>query len=484
MTKNILINKQLARRDFMKGLAGLGLLSALQVEKAFAQTRAPVRVCFIPLAHGWGSGNQAIDNFSGSEFDFELPEFWSPFEAIKADCVFVDGLRGTFWGNAHDVSYSDILTSAVPIDAPNESALGGPFPKPIAPSIDFLLEKHYNMPALRLSARYTSWGASYHPLSFNDRLDSLAYYTRSYDAYRSVFSGGTSGGGNTQTDPVVAELFPYLTTETNQIIQNINATNTNERNKLYSYLEAVNAVGKKVGTQPVTSGTATLKRIPTQSQNIGLEMESMLDMVRVAFTNDTHRVAVVGLGEQTDEFAWTDTAGKAHNGISGYTGDFHHDIAHYNEGKPADARRAYVGWTQYNAQKVVNFVKDLQNTIDIDGRRLIDNTIIVLTGEVGNGTHDRDLKPHVVIGGGGRISGGTNAIRTGRWYKTPLISTSSVGSRDSSGAYKSIKQTTSWANSQCAQFSHADLFTRIAQLSGLNISSVGIDRMNLSPLSI
>jgi hypothetical protein len=182
--------------------------------------------------------------------------------------------------------------------------------------------------------------------------------------------------------------------------------------------------------------------------------------------------------------AWTDTAGNPHTGISGYTGDFHQDIAHYNEGKPADAKRAYVGWTQYNAQKVVNFVKDLQNTIDIDGRRLIDNTIIVLTGEVGNGTHDRDFKPHVVIRGGGVISGSTNAIRTGRWYKTPLISTSSVGSRDSSGVYKSIKQTTSWANNQCAQFSHADLFTRVAQLTGLNISNVGIDRMNLSPLSI
>lgn len=490
-------NMYLARRSFIKGLASIGLLSAVQVEKIFAQTTAPLRVLFIPLQHGWGTGIDTVanGNITGSEFDFTLPHFWQPFNAIREDCVFIDGLRGTFWGNAHDVSYSEILTSAVPINASDSNTgLGGPFPRPIGPSIDYVLsEEHYNRDALRFSARFASWGASHHPLSFNNSLSNLSYRTSARSAYTGIFEGMQNGDDQPPAvDPGLVAIFPHLSQETQKIISNIGDVTQTERNKLLSYLDAVRSLESQlVGQVPTPAGTATLKRIPQSGDNLATDITSYFDMVRVAFTNDTHRVAVLGIGEETTQYTWTNSenrtiTGRGTNqdydpGCSGdncdrQISDFHQTVCHYN-GKGANSAASYIGWTRWNAQQVVNFVQELRDTIDVDGNRLIDNTVIVLTGEVGNGSHDNRHKPHIVIGGGNRFT-------HGRWLRTPRADARDIGSRDASGQYQSIQQATSWLGGQHSKPSQADLYVKIAQMAGMNISSFGIDSLNSGELDL
>lgn len=476
MSSKKLNNMYLARRDFIKGMAAAGVLPAFQVEKAFAQTQAPLRVLFVVLQHGWGGGADTVSggNITGTETDFTLPEFWSPFNEIKDDCVFVDGLRGTFWGNAHDVSYSDVLTAAVPIRAPTPSHLGNQFPAPVGPSIDYLIQQHYNHgDALRLSARYRSWGAAYHPTSFNDRMQSLVYRTSARNAYTGIFENMENPGIIPEINPGLVGIFPHLNVETQRLIAQVGPA---EQQKLLNYLDAVGALESRVvGQVPTGAGTAELKRIPQSGDSMAREIDSYFDMVRVAFTNDSHRVAVVGIGEERDEFTWTNTNNQTMRGQQQFR-DFHQEVAHYG-GKGQNNHRAYIGWTKYNAQKVTDFVKDLQATTDIDGSRLIDNTLIVLTGEVGNGQHDRRHKPHILIGGGHRVS-------RGRWYHVPRASADHMGSRNIDGNYSSIRQTTSWLGGDHSSMSHADLFVKIANLTGLNINQVGIDSMNTGPLEI
>lgn len=473
MSTNKLNNMYLARRSFIKGLAAAGLLPALQVEKALAETEVPLRVLFVVLQHGWGGGADAVGNITGTETNFNLPEFWSPFNEIKDECVFVDGLRGTFWGNAHDVSYSDVLTAAVPVRAPTPSHLGNHFPAPVAPSIDYLIQQHYGGDALRLSAGYRSWGASHHPLSFNDRLQSLAYRTNAQDAYGNIFASMSGETGLAGDDPVLTDLFPYLSKETKEIVSKVSPA---EREKLRNYLDAVGALKTRlVSRAPISGGTAELKRVPQKGDPLALEIDSYLDMVRVAFANDSHRVAVLGIGEERDEFTWTNTEDQTMRGQQQFR-DFHQEIAHYG-GKGEDNARAYIGWTRYNAQKVTNFVKALQKTIDYDGRPLIDNTLVVLTGEVGNGQHDRRHKPHILIGGGDRI-------HRGRWFHIPRASADHMGSRNLDGNYLSIRETTSWLGGEHSSMSHADLFVKIGQLTGMSINTVGIDSMNTGALEI
>lgn len=479
MSSNKLKNVHRARRDFLKGLAAAGVLPAIQVEQAFAQTQSPLRVLFVAVQHGWGSGGGAVDNGNiiGSETDFELPEFWQPFNAIKDECIFVDGLRGTFWGNAHDVSYTDILTAAVPLNAPTPSSLGTHFPEPTGPSIDYLLEQHYKQgEALRFSAKYTSWGAAYHPMSFDNRLQRLAYRTSAHNAYSSIFENMPTGGNTAaapRVNPALAEMFPHLSRETQEIISRVKPS---EQEKLLNYLNAIGGLeNRMIGQVPTGAATAELKRIPQSGDRLGTEIDSYLDMIRVAFTNDSHRVAVLGIGEEREQFTWKDSNGKTITGQSQFK-SFHEDIAHY-KGKGEDNSRAYIGWTTANAQKIVNFVQDLKKTIDIDGKPLIDNTMIVLTGEVGNGHHDRRHKPHIIIGGGDRVN-------RGRWYKVPRAPADVLGSRDRDGKFRTIRETTSYLSGDHSAMSHADLFVKIGKLAGMNINTFGIDRMNTAPLEL
>lgn len=465
-----------SRRDFLKGLAVTGLGTALPLERLMACSNAPARFLFIPLQHGWGTGNgESIMQITGSEFDYTLPTSWSSFNSIREHCVFVDGLRGTFWGNAHDVSYSDILTAAVPKDAPNRSdLLDGPFPLPLSQSIDhYLSEQHYQMPALRFSAGYRSFGAQFHPCSFNDRLDRLPYYTTSVDAYQAFFSSALQP----EEDTSLTALFPQLTAETNALL---NQVPEEEQNKLRSYLDGIGSLETRLSAQ-AGAGSAELNSVPQSGQSFDQEVDFFFDMIRVAFTNDTHRVAVLGLGEHAP-FEWTNSDNTVYTGLDGIVDPqgFHHSVAHYNINTVDESHYAWRGWVEYYCQKITGFVQALASTTDVDGNPLIDNTIIVLTGEVGHGNHDRDSKPHIIIGGGGC------GLVQNRWFSPTQVPAATVSSRDFEGALVDYRYPweTNGDGRLVSSFSHADLFVTLAQIAGANISSFGISEMNTQALPL
>ena len=140
-------SSKINRRSFLKGLgAATGLAAAFMGSKvALGVTdQAPTRVLLVALQHGWGIS--LGHEFSGSEFDFQLPPQLAGFESIKDQMVSVDGARGTLWGNAHDVSYSDIFTASVPWDETGSDQLGNHFPEPMGPSLDWVIGQHTGKP--------------------------------------------------------------------------------------------------------------------------------------------------------------------------------------------------------------------------------------------------------------------------------------------------------------------------------------------------
>ena len=73
-----------SRRELIKGLGAIGVLSSLSAERLLAQTSiAPVRVLLVALQHGWGISGSSNRFMSGSESDFNFPTGLEPFEAIK-----------------------------------------------------------------------------------------------------------------------------------------------------------------------------------------------------------------------------------------------------------------------------------------------------------------------------------------------------------------------------------------------------------------
>lgn len=470
---------QVSRRRFLQGLgAGAALAGGFFNSKvAMGQTgSAPVRLLLLPLQHGWGR-DRNYGNFSGSETNFTIPAPLAGLEAIRDQCVFVDGLRGTLWGNAHDVSYSDMFTASVPWGEGDSEQLGAVFPEPMGPSIDWAIADALGVNALRLSAGYRSWGKAFNPMCFDENAREQAFYTTAQAAYDAIIDPLNQRASAAEPDPgrdaVRDQLFAFLGRDTGRMLRKVSGT---ERLKLEGYLDALNDLGNRIGGN-AGGGLAAGDIPPAPGQGLAFadEIDHMFELVRVAFMADTHRVAVLGLGEHYDSWEWTDSMGQARVGNI-WGADFHHEVAHYEN---ADMRLAFEGWAAWYVQKLVAFVRQLAQTPDVDGRMLIDNTIIVLTGEVETGGHDTRSKLHPVIGGGG-------GIRRGRWLDLPGVEPRDrqgvfIGGTDRAG--NAIESDINYGL-PFGRHHHADLWVSVANLCGVPLSNFGFAGYNHQPIQL
>ena len=475
--------KRLDRRHFLKGLtAGAGVASMFfNSPVARGQTTvAPVRVLLVPLTHGWGYDPSFGSDFTGSELDFTIPRPLQGFEAIKNQCVFVDGVRGTLWGNAHDVSYSDIFTAAVPWGEGSSDQLGEHFPEPMGPSLDYVIGSHHQRDVLRLSAGYGSWGFQHNPTCFDDNARLLSHYTTPRAAYDGIIApirdsvSPLPPGRRAMRNA----FFDFLGRDTNRLLAKVSGT---ERLKLEGYLDALNNLGDRLNANiPVELTPGDIPPRPGIDLPFLDTIDQFFELITLAFRADTHRVAVLGLGEQLPTWSWIDESGKAQQGNI-WVSDFHHNVAHYNPAThmTTNNRLAYEGWVQGYVQKIVQLANQLAAIEDIDGRTLLDNTIIVLTGEVSNGEHDTRRKTHILVGGGG-------GIRRGRWIRTAGVPPRSrggffIGGRTRDGTL--VESTINYGGDFAAPAT-GDLLAAVGRLAGVPMDTFGFATNNTAPLQL
>jgi Protein of unknown function (DUF1552). len=447
------INAKTSRRDLIKALAGIGLFSSLRAEELLAQSAtAPYRVLLVALQHGWGISGGSNQVMSGEEFDFDFPTGLAPLNAIKDQCVVVDGLLTLgHWGNNHDLSYADIFTGGVRT-GDTGSAYDNHMPLPTSPSLDFLLQEASGKPTLRLSAGYRSWGVQYHPLSLDRAGNVLPFYTSAFDAYSSVFKNlPTSPGGGAGTDDVETQLVNSIfSTIRNPAQRQLAALGGSEQEKIRRYLQSVISVEEKRKPQTAFNGGYALSNTPVRGQNKLTDLEHYLDMIKVAFANNQTTTAVLGIGDI--------------HSIS----QFHHEHAHADTEVWWDTRTHF-------ASSIANFVRSLAAITDVDGRSLLDNTLIVLSGEVGDGMHDVLNKGHILIGGGSRI-------QTGRLVKTGLVEGVSnldkLMREDANGVPKPQIQFGNKKAMKVANRTNADLLRDIGNIAGLSLSEFGLPTQN------
>jgi hypothetical protein len=477
------MSKHIDRRLFLKGLsaAGFGLASRFfdsPVARG-ATTTAPVRVLFLPIQHGWGR-NESFGSITGSEFSFTLPSPLNALNPIKDRCVFVDGLRGTQWGNAHDVSYSDIFTSAVPWGENDSSQLGPHFPEPMGPSLDWVIGRHHQKQVLRVSAGYASWGRPTQPLCFNDNAQEQASFSRAQTAYDAIIQPLRDATIDPPSVPpgqvaVKDRLFAFLGRDADRMLQKLRGS---EQQRLESYIQAMNSLGDRITAAPSSLPglkPSDIPARPTSNPAYEAELQHGFDLMRVAFQADTHRVGVLGVGGNVTNWPWIDSTGQPQVGNI-WGSDFHHEVAHYGS---VDPRLAFEGWCAWHFRKVIEFAQSLEATPDVDGRTLLDNTLIVLTGEVENGPHDRRAKMHIIIGGGG-------GIRQGRWIRTSRVPARNrngafIGGQDRSG---NIIVADVNYGPDFSLHHEADLWTSIARLAGVPLNHFGFLANNLSPINL
>ncbi|MEZ4246759.1 MAG: hypothetical protein R3B99_00745 [Polyangiales bacterium] len=169
--------------------------------------------------------------------------------------------------------------------------------------------------------------------------------------------------------------------------------------------------------------------------------------------------------------------------LYGFTGDWHEDIQHpASQAFPPNGTllgRA----TAFEALKVgalVGLLRELESRREPDGTTLLDNTVVVVCGEIGDGWHrDHDM-PWFVIGDA------HGYFRTGRAITYPRYGLTSAKARDTS---REIRRATDGSSVGSYRYnsisrSNNDLFVTLAQAMGMSdVRSFGLGAVNYGAMT-
>lgn len=168
--------------------------------------------------------------------------------------------------------------------------------------------------------------------------------------------------------------------------------------KLDEYLTSVRAIEKRI-EQAEVFGQVPDPAIDTPSgipAEVGAHMDLLYDLLVLAFQTDSTRIATMMLGHDGDNRPYPQL------GVA----DGHHNISHHRE-KP-DLLEKIARIDRHHVEHFGRFLKKLDAARDVDGRSILDNSLIVYAG--GNADPNRHSHTNlpVILAGtaGGRVPSG------------------------------------------------------------------------------
>lgn len=464
MTSNHL-DTNLSRRRFLKGL-GIGSLAfspLVTASRALANTGVKPRLAIFMIAHGIGGPGLA----TGTETKFTLAPRLDPLKDIQQHVTLVDTLLGVWWGNFHSASLPMSLTASCD---PNSTQAA---PRPAGPSIDALLHHHLGggiMPPLRLGK--TGSGNSNYCWDMKRRPLPMLDPSQSNNLLRNVIKSPTGTSSLTPRSIRQKHLLDGAVKDLKALNSRISPS---ERIKLESQLDALSQTRSMYGLSKQVESKGACQR-PAVFNNTAAKnsyaswlynTQSKFDDIKLAFQCNLTNYAVVTFGEPHNQhIKWKDTSGKSQVGRPCNTLSFHHCVAHFSSDR--DRRLCYEGSVREYMRHIVNFAKELDKVKEANGKTMLENTIIVVSGDLGNGNHNCIEKPYVLIGGRG-----APGLRTGRYIDIP------TGNRLVVPGGRTHQKNT------CSTRTEADLWREICNAMGHKTKQFGVHKeLNMGNIGI
>jgi hypothetical protein len=355
-----------------------------------------------------------------TETDFVFPEVRTPLEAVKQDLIAlgnmdmvsatVDALTAA---NAHQNGETHSLAAT---NRANRDTAGGP-------SFDQFIAKALNrarpvtrFPSLALAAQCDG---NVGPLRVctSGPGQVIALDPSPASAYKRLVSGlapppagAAIGDDRSVLDLVLGDFGPMRA-----------GLSRAERDKLDAHMQAVRDLESRLslGPGPGTVGppacqdptrlllAGTGNRHPATPDMDHANFAAMSRLVQVAFACDLTRVVLLAAPEPADG-AWGYTPGQ-------WGTDGVHDLIHKTSYNAAgilkgnrDAMKAVTALHQLEARRFVALLDLLRAVPDLDGRSLLDHTIVLWCSQIAEHGHDVDQLPWVLAGGAAA------GFRTGR----------------------------------------------------------------------
>ncbi len=208
------------------------------------------------------------------------------------------------------------------------------------------------------------------------------------------------GEGGTAADrlAILRQTGSILDSVTAEVARLGNTLGVGDRNKLDEYLDAVRDVEQRI-QRSESRGAESLIELPDRPVDIPETFEEhaklMFDLLTLAFQADVTRVFTLMMAREASPRAYPQV------GVP----DQHHTVSHHRNDPEYIAKKAKID--TYHIQLLAYFLENLRKTSDGDAN-LLDNSMIVYGGGIGNGNlHEHTNLPCLVAGGGGgRLNGG------------------------------------------------------------------------------
>lgn len=407
---------RLSRRTLLHGtsLAATAAIPLLDAERSLGQTTAaPTRLVIFTIPNGTRA---SLFWPTGTETNFTLNTLTSMLEPIKSKLTFLKGVqlnaavqsRGS--GSMHARGTGGMLTARPLASGSFRSFAGNTSGWGTGQSID-----QYLVTRLAPPTPFKSFHVGTHVrdtevrarISYSGANQPIPPREDPRDVFSALFGSGTGGsGGGAGADPALARLwaqrksvFDASVAETQKLQGKVSSE---DWTKLQAHIAGMRDVEQRLVGSPGTTTPPPASCTPPTLQAVDLQNDDQysaagqlqMDLAAAALACDQTRILTFqwSYAESEHLFQFLNVSGS------------HHVISHDNS---AAATAAYNTIAAWYAQQFAYFVNKLDSYREGD-RTLLDNCIVLLTSEIGDGiTHDLTTLPCLLVGSaGGRIRAG------------------------------------------------------------------------------
>lgn len=410
---------RIPRRSILKALCGSALtlpLAGLFAKTASAGPTPAVAkrliVFYFPDGVPAPGGQASRFHPAGGETTFTLPENLAPLSSHRDVCTFFRGITmGPTDSGSHPGGAKKLLTG---VDGAGGESLDRYLARTVGASAPF---RHVYLGAMATQNNasgdkfisYPSAGTSAAPED-----DPIAAFGRMFSG---ATSGGSSGGGKKEIDPVEASVIDAALGDMNDLRARLGDV---EKSKLDLHLEALRDVERRIKGLAVDA-------LPACDQTLGsvgavdgsrlfdpghfpAVLRAQIDLVVQAMACGLTKVGVVQASQHTSELIMSRFPSTPL-----YKPSFDmrsHQASHY--GEPLDPKFAeYVKQRTWFMEQVAYLLDQLKARPEGSGT-MLDHSLVFVCSEISDGnTHSHDDMPFFLAGGAG------GAIRTGRLVELP-----------------------------------------------------------------
>ena len=408
----IITKKALPRRTFLRGIGAtmaLPLLDAMvPAASALAQTAAgPARrLGFVYIPNGVIQ-DQWVPAATGRGFDFS--PILSPLEPFRDQTLVVSGLAHRQADSFGDGNGDHPRATAVwlsGVHAWERRGRQGPTDIKLGVTADQIAAREFGkqtpLSSLELALETPTAIACDTGDCFYSNTISWRNETTPLDmeAHPRVVFERLFGEGGTAADrlAVIQQTGSILDSVTAEVARLERTLGPGDRNKLDEYLDAVRDVEQRI-QRSESRGAESLIELPDRPVDIPETFEDhaklMFDLLGLAFQADVTRVFTLMMAREASPRPYPQI------GVP----DQHHTVSHHRNDPEYIAKKAKID--TYHIQLLAYFLDTLRRTPDGDGN-LLDHSMIVYGGGIGNGNlHEHTNLPCLIAGGGGgRLKGG------------------------------------------------------------------------------